>query len=54
MPQPVNPELLAYQDLTPEVGRFIGDFILVEAEEWFTAVVENCPAAYRGFSWQIP
>jgi hypothetical protein len=43
----VEPELLAYMDLTPEVGRFIRDYLLPEAENWMAAVEENSPVWYR-------
>lgn len=43
-------ELLAYSDLTPELARFLRDFLLAEATEWYEAVEENSPAWYEAYA----
>lgn len=50
IPARLQRELLSYKDLTPELGRFLHDFALSEANEWFSAVEENSPSWYRAYT----
>jgi hypothetical protein len=56
---PQNQQLIAYADLTPELGRFLRDYALAEAEEWYTAIDENSPLWYKAYAdtylgWENP
>ena len=50
IPTTSNKELLAYSDLSPELARFLSDYALAEAGEWYSAVEENSPAWHKAYA----
>ena len=43
-------ELLAYNNMTPELGRFLRVYAIDEAIEWVKAVEENSPTWYKAYT----
>lgn len=42
-------KLFAYEDLTPELGKFLKDYALREAEDWYEAIMDNNLAWFMTF-----